>query len=508
MADYKFLAGLNAGSIPLVTRFQQRSIVIPGTDNRMRDPSSSNTNNVDNNPGNLPQCIYMENIMPSAEGVFSAAYADIQAQVGGENLFDEVFILRNEEEQTWFFSPAHGRNYVTATFGVAWASTDPLAGIPVAADVSIAYVNGITYVCYAGLALLEWNGTNFIDQSGALTGVAIADIKAICGSGSYLILGCTDLSVKWSSVVNPLDFVPSELTGAGSQIPVDVRGSIIALTTVSGGFIIHCLQNAVAAVFTNNAAQPWIFREVKNAGGIADRKQVSTDNNSGATYIYGTNGLQQLDLRTAENMFPDVTDFLAGKILETFNGTTSLLTISRLAANLFTKIAYISGRYVVISYGTELGTYNYALVYDKELHRWGKLKEDHVDCFSGYFEPRQSICLLRDNGAVKQVIMDKRTATAAGVLIMGRYQLSRSQQICSQELTLEVLDGSDSASVQIATNYNGTTLGELRTMVEFESTDNYRNFQAQIEGENISYIIRGSYSIASMLLTVTKGARY
>jgi hypothetical protein len=507
MAEYKMTAALNAAMIPLVTNFQQRTIVIPGMDNRLQAANAKSRDaEVDNNTQNFPQIMYAENIMPSDDGVMSVGYNPIEAQVGGETRFDEVFLLRDLNENIKYFSPAKGNNYVTT--GAGWVSTNPLAGIPVNVETSIAYVNGVTFVLYANTALLQWDGANFTDVSASLQGVAIADIRSITGSNNYLVLLCEDLSYKWSSLVDPLDFIPDETTGAGSQIPADVRGAMVCATTVSGGVLIHCAQNTVAALYTNNSQQPWIFREVKNSGGISRRAQVSTDNNSGATYIWGTSGLQTVGLREAENMFPTVTDFLAGSIYETFNSATNLFTITRLATNLYVKVGYVASRYLVLSYGTVEGTYEYALIFDFGLKRWGKIKHQHVDVFSGYSAARQSIWLLRNTGAVNQCVMDWRTITDAGVLILGRYQLNRTNQICSQEMEVEVLDDEDSITAAILANFDGASLGHQVPMVAAANTDNYRLFQKQIEGENLTFVLKGSFHISTVLFTFTRGAAF
>ena len=102
-----------------------------------------------------------------------------------ETAFNDVYQLRDSLNNFWYFSPAGGLNYVIPNISSTWTSTDPLGG-STDATVSLAYVNGRQFVCYAGLALLEWDGTNFVDQSASLTGVAIADIIAICTGGNYM----------------------------------------------------------------------------------------------------------------------------------------------------------------------------------------------------------------------------------------------------------------------------------------------------------------------------------
>jgi hypothetical protein len=506
MAEYKFLAALNAVAAPLVTRFQPRSVVISGLDNKLRKAGSTAAE-PENNPQNLPQVLYMENVMPTDTGVISVGYETIQAAFGG-TAFDEVFILRSAEERTWYFSPANGLNYVAEVLGVdPWVSTDPivLTGTP---TVSMAYVNGRTFVCYAQQAILEWDATTeaFIDRTADLTYLLMSSVRGICGAGNYMI-AFTEVTTCWSSLVNPMDFTPSAETGAGLQVPSDVRGEIKCIVQQPGGFLIHCLENTVAAFYTENPASPWKFREVKNSGGLNTPVLVTRDNSSGV-YMWGTNGLQQVSLREALNQFPEVTDFFAGKILETFNYATNILTTQRLADFLFLKLSYISGRYLVISYGQAEGAYAYALVLDTALKRWGKLRVTHRDCFAGLYEARQSICFLTSNGQVQRAVLDYRNIADQGVLVMGRYQLNRTNQICSQEVELEVLDANSTVTVDVATSYNGSTLQATLPMIAYNPTGEYRCFQRQIEGENLTYFIKGSFELNTLLITATKGARF
>jgi hypothetical protein len=97
--------------------------------------------------------------------------------------------------------------------------------------------------------------------------------------------------------------------------------------------------------------------------------------------------------------------------------------------------------------------------------------------------------------------------SGTGVAIFGRYQLSRSAGICSQEVELEVLDGTQDVTVDVVVNYNGTSLSQIFSMLEYESVDNYRKFQKQIEGQNLSYIIKGDFKLSTILYTFTRGAR-
>jgi hypothetical protein len=520
MADYQFTAALNAATFPLVTRYQPRSVIIGQYDAKLHDPASNPMTYAENNPQNFPQVLYCENVLPTTEGCRSVGYSAVQAAFPGAGVPDDVIILRNDVD-SWYYSPAQGMNYVTAALGSPWVSTSPLAGAPVATDykISVAYVNGQTFVCYGNFGgasiILRWTGAVFTDVTAAFSGLTGANIRAICGSGNYLLVIYSDSSIKWSSLTDPLNFTPSAASGAGSQIPVDMRGFPQSLTPVSGGFLIHCTENTVASVYTQNSAQPWIFREVKNSGGLLSWRYVARETSAGVAYLFGSYGMQSMNMREAENIHPNLTEFISSKILETFDGATNLLSIARVA-NIFVKIAFLGGRYLTVSYGTTdyKGPFNYILIYDYTLRRWGKFKVDHYDIFQSpeaaptLATPFDALFILKGDGSVQQILLDERVSADAGVLILGRYQLSRGYQICSQSLELEVLDSNEAPTVHVATSYNGTTLGELHQMVLYEATEGYRQYQYQIEGQNLSYIIKGQFNLVTALLTITKGAKY
>lgn len=513
MAEYKFAAALNASTFPLVTRFQPRSVMIGQLDGKLRNPAAVYNDLSDNNPSNIPQVIYCENIMPTPQGCKTVGFVNLQAVYPGAGSADDVFTIRNGGTQAWFFSPAEGMNYVTAALGAPWVSTNPLAGAPLLVStpqVSVAEVNGISYVCYFGTKLLQWNGAAFVDAGAALIGIVATSIRSICSSGNYLVVMYSDNSVKWSSLTNPLDFTPSTASGAGSQIPIDMRGAPLYLSQIAGGFLIHCSENTVAAVYTQNVAQPWIFREVKNSGGMLFTDNfagVSRQSSTGTIYMYGTSGLQSLNLRDCDIIHPQVTEFFAGRLLEVFNGLTNLLSVS-LLTRFSVKLAFINNRYLCLSYGSTFNQYNYALIYDAALKRWGKLKADHTCIFNNPSANSQSdmMLMLRMNGSCDLVNLDDRVLADNGVLILGRYQLSRTSKICSEEIELEVQDANDTPTVDILANFTGTITGFVTSMLPFESGDNYRSFQKQIEAENISFVIKGTFNLTSVLITCTKGA--
>lgn len=491
----------------------------------MRDPASNNTDNKENNPNNLPELIYCENVMPAPDGLTTVITQVLQAAfpIAG-HVTSSIYILRDSAENSWYFAPAQGRNYVSAQLGVdPWVSKSPLGAAPINIAFSIAYVNGVTYICYDATYIGHWDAglNDFVDDSASVLGILPANIRSIAGVGNYLVAITGDEAVNWSSLTNPLDFTPSALTGAGRQVPVDIRGAPHTLTPMTGGFLIHCVDTTIAAFYTNNASAPWIFREVKNAGGFPSGAVYyrTKDDAGGLVYIYGTKGIQQLDLREAVNVYPDANYFIGDGVLETFDTATNLLTVTRTGHPLGVRLKLLLNRYFCISYGGSavgggaIANFAYVLLYDMVLHRWGKVKVDHGDIFAistaddvlGSDDIIDSITLLQVDGTCLTLKMSGAVTADAGVAIFGRYQISRTRNIVSQQCELEVLDASDSVSVFVAANYNGTTAGVILPMVLGETTDNYRLYQKQVEAENLTYILKGNFKLSTMLLTVTPG---
>lgn len=423
MAVQRYKIALNNARFPLVSSWGQRPVVIPGADLTTRTfrAFQGAEENLDYD---IPQIIYGENFIPVTNGVKSVSYHRIISPTVNTD-FDQIFPLRDDEENTVLFSPSHGKNYRYDKSVVMWNS-QPLATMwaaetpsltlstasektPVTAKVSRAYVDGKTFVAYSRLALTSTPGATNTDDGSLyywdatvpqlvrvkLTDPAaliinlpipIGEIDGIASSNGYLLIW-SGLIVYWAPFNGAaFDFQPyanGEVTGAGSQIAEDLQGPITALIPMSGGYIIFTTKNAVAAFYNaNNFSSPWIFKGISNAGGIEGYEQAATEGNLGGVYAYTTGGMQRLTLNAAESSMPDITDFLGGRYFETFNPDTLEFSEGSASIEFFTKVTYCGQRFLVVSYGTYPGVYSFALVYDASLQRWGKFRIKHVDAFS------------------------------------------------------------------------------------------------------------------------------
>ena len=523
MSFEKFTALLTAAEFPFVSSFLPRPVMIPGLDSAPHAPRSFTGAGDSHNP-EIPQQFYGQNIIPTNEGLMSVGYEQVIPALVGAMDFDQVITLRDVDENTFLFSPARGKNYIYTQNSGAWASVNPFGGW--AFDlVTRSYVNGRTFVCYEKKNTYEYDTAAGTFNPVVFNGLIPADVDGIASSNNYN-LTWSNITIRWSSLIDPLDFVPNINTGAGNAIPQDVKGPIRCVAAISGGFVLYTTKNAVAALYTNNVRAPFVFREISNAGGVQNPEQVTIDATLGYHYAWTTAGLQKISVNSAETLDPGAADFLAGRIFEEFNLSTLTLTITPQSLDIKVKVAFVSGRFVVISYGKQISpqVYTHAIVYDTILKRWGKLKINHVDCFSfpypnliGFITdtpPKRSVGFLQSDGTIQLLIMDYRTKQDQGVLLIGRFQLVRQKEITHQGLELESLTQAYPPNVYLLRSVNGKAFEAPQQLQMVEDGGSYKRYGGPTysgngpapgrTGKNISYLLTGSFQLSTAIITVTR----
>ena len=408
-----------------------------------------------------PQLLFGENFVPTPKGVQSVGYG-LQAPPfsGGVATFDQAIILRDDAENQFLVSPAGGTNYVYNAFLQDWTATNSFV-FPPGGLITRAYVSGRSFICYEKERIIELNaaGTAFATISFTFPpGLAITDVRGICGASNYLII-FTELMIYWCSPLNILDFNDLD-AGAGNQIPIDIAGLITAALPVAGGFIVYTARNAIAATFTNNSNAPFIFKEINNVGGVISWEQVTTDADEMGHYAWTQAGLQFVQLGGSTPIFPAVTDYFAGGRFSRYDYLEG--TVSTIMDVQFTiKLAFLGKRYLVLSYGVNSTLLTHALIYDSLLRRWGHLMLSHVDAFTypysvfavpvpNYNEwtgvytdetrdydfggsnalrvprPKQGIAFLQADGSVYTVDLNSVQSDGLGVVVFGHIQQRHS----------------------------------------------------------------------------------
>lgn len=546
MAKYRFRTAINAATFPLNAVLQARTVLQPQLDTTVRN-AVTYYGTAESKEIEVPQMYYCENIMPTAEGLQSVNYEKIIQGLSGAMDFDQGITLRDADENNFLFVPARGKNYVYNARTGQWVPSSSITGWE-GSLITRAYVNGRTFICYEGLGVYEYNSTlgTFTHLALALPpGITEAMIRGIGSSSNYLI-SFTDITVYWSSLVDPLDFIPSLITGAGFSIPQDVKGQITAVLGISGGYVVYTAKNAVAAVYTNNSRAPFIFKEISNAGGVLSYEQVTSEQTSGQHYAWTTGGFQKISIQGAETISAAVNDFIAGRMYETYNRLTKQVDVHYTATPEFNvKLAYIGSRYVILSYSTSGDGFNYALVLDTVLKRWGKIKIDHVDCFNYPYpniigaiayqdlpstpysalsatsykdtatgsisDPpsKLTIGFLQQDGTVKLLRMDyEKDAQDDAVAIFGKFQLVRANLMTLQQFTLEgvyqdTFTKNPFFKVYAAAAIDGFKPAAVHEMKLLRVSDKLAVYAKRTTGLNVTLICEGTFALSSALLEVT-----
>lgn len=570
MALQRSKIALNAARFPLVSTKGSRAVFIPGLDSAPRTPRTYMGDEASADY-NMTQVLYMENVMPLAEGLRSVGLSADIAPHPTTNWFDQAIMLRDSIEQASLFVPADGYNYIYNYSTNAWVAY-PVTGvwgeIPsvsstntyATATVTSCSVEGYTFVCYSRIlggttntdnSIIVWNetagtfakGSTIIDNmpfaAGEIDGVAASNGNLIVWSG---------IDVAWAPFNGTkFDFAAyanNDYTGAGVQTPQDVRGVITAIGNLPGGFVMFTTKNAVAAAYhTNNISSPWSFREVAGGGGVEGPKQVVIESGMGSLYAYTTAGLQKLSLNSAELIHPAISDFIAGRQIERafLSGSTLTLTATAYASDLRVKLTTVGERYLVVSYGATAGSYEYALVIDQALQRWGKIKVSHADAFAysrgilttgityadasaltyasqsavSYDSTSQTqdatataphmLAFLTHTGSVVVAnwAYDTRAATDTGIVLIGRVQLSRSRHT---QLNRVELEGPEAANVVIYPSYNGYSLEAPVVPVVVESMPGYLCVGTGVDCKNFNIVVTGTFALTTMIFeAITTG---
>lgn len=476
-----------AASFPLLSGLSGRSVAV-------RQPTDTNYVVANGYQGTqadraigIPMPVYMHNVLPTSEGFRSVAFKEVCPPRSATKDFDKAFILQQDQEDRYVYTPAQGQNYIL-TDGTAGVKL-PFVGPKRAGEVTRAYVQGRTFICYARQGIYEFDGTNF--NKIELTGLDSEQIEGICSGANYLI-AYTKRVIHWSSNMNPTEFTPTLSTGAGAESIQEVRGAIVACFTIAGGFVVYSTQNAVFAGFTNNSQYPWRYQEIKGSSGIRRLEHVASDSNYEFHFAWTTVGLTRVSVGGAEStqFAPEISEFLAAKVIEDIapngwgtigfvneSGNTSMTTQSQaeyplgpgllvstqLAYEIAVKLTAIGSRYFILSYGKTEDSLTHALVYDMALRRWGKLKIPHVDCFSYVKAPgavaeeaMSTVAFLQADGAIKTVDFSHNAKASDAVLIFGKIQNNRQRCVDLQVIEAENIRPNE-GKIFVLSSFDGKT---------------------------------------------------
>lgn len=540
MAVYEVSTNLSSSLFPFATELWGRSIMFAQYDENYNRTIFSTVD-----PGfekQLPQVMYMHNVMPAVEGYQAIGYDTLTGPgpTPGPTGYDRVFQIQTANENKFLFCPAGGKNFIYSGKTSSWHSVSPFADGTVASNVLVttAFVQGQTYIYYAFYGCFYYDDVGDTLVPVTLSGLNPAIVMGILAANGYM-LAFSDQTIAWSSLLDPTDFNPSLVTGAGGGNVNDAKGAVVVAYQISGGFIIYCQDNAVGATYSGNASFPFVFVEVAGSGGIASERDVTWKTNSGTHYIFGNYGVQEITKTAAKGAYPEASDFLAEKLFEDFDEGTLALSSEYLSTQLYSEAVLIENRFLVLSYGKVLGFYTHALVYDMTLKRWGKVKIDHSCCFewnspnpyggvtygdlasttyaalssTTYGDFRDSVApiarakktmaFLQVDGTIKLANFDLSEDVADGVFIMGKFQFQRRRLIQHQYGYVDTVNAGSNFNYYIAPSRDGRTLQPFEACLLGEQSPKTRKYLRRVTGLSIAVLFTGKFSMKSFVIGFT-----
>ena len=542
MAQHTFAANLSSNEIPLLSSLQAKTVII-GRNDQDFELDVNNQQKLQKER-RIPQVYYCHNVMPTDQGYMSVGYSTKIEGLPSVTDFRGAFVLRDIDENKTLFSPSGGKNYIFDRNIAVWRSIGSLVGKDTAL-VTVAYLDGETYIFYEKTNCYKYNRTTQTLDVVTLTGLTVANINGICSSNGFLIAWDDTNTVYRSQSIDNLNFTPDPTLGSGSGIPEDIKGKITVILPITNGYIVYTTANAVAATFQQNIRYPFIYKEVEGSAGVYSPDHVSWQDNLGHHYALTTAGLQELNKTRATPVFPETTDFIASKIFETFDVTTKTFTTTKLTKQINVHVTAVGSRFVVISYGTG-NIFTHAVVYDLAFKRFGKLKVDHVDCFtyavptlSGEITwemlgeltwdelgdttwadlgsqvetqeaPKEIIAFLGQDGEVKLVQFDLTRTDDDAVFICGKYQYTRGRWMALDEILIENIDPDSDYELFVLPSYDGKTPQPAVLPYEVPTSTGYmKHFLcgAVPTGLNQSIGVAGSFHILGLELTFHEHGR-
>lgn len=488
---------------------------------------------------NAPQMIFCENVLPFVKGMFSVGYRLKEpGPVGATDFFDQAIQLRDKAENQRLFVPAKGMNWVFDPLALTWSSLSPFT--PTGPAVTRAYVEGRTFICYERNRILEYDAvTNTLITVALILppGLTMLEVRGIGSCSNYLLL-FTELTVYWCSPLNLLDFNDIN-AGAGAQIPIDIRGQIIAILPLIGGSLIYTTRNILAQRFTNNAAAPFLFTEVSGGGGVSSYEQVAADSNEAAHFALTTYGMQKVSLQIAEQVFPQIQDFLTGRLYDFWDPVLKQVQEVEATSDFKYKLTHLAGRYLCLSYAVGSAVYSWVLVHDVVLKRWGKLRIDHTDVYAYTFPVgvggweyyqltmdysglgtmtydelavvqiaitpgRQAIAFLKPNG--DQYLLDTGFIPTGddAVMVFGHLQDVRSRDITLQAVIINDIDPANLPEILAYPSDDGVTRQPYTPLIAPNVTGKNARYEAdRITGQNMDIAIIGPATVSNLIFETT-----
>jgi hypothetical protein len=517
MAQQTYLVDLKKPKFPLLSELQTQTII--------------NFNSVGKNSGDeAPQIAYCENVFPTLEGVESVQFQTvIPAAIGldpGDKFVDVRILYGSELNRFYLATSSSGTFWILDETDIEnpfWVK-ESIPDIVITGEydpelLTIGTVNGVSYLYYRGNTFIStYDETAKMFVNAVPVALDMSGVLGFTATSGYLV-AYTKFAVAWSSTIVPTDFVPDAITGAGGGNVNGIAGAILFATPTPLGMNFYTQANVIGASYTGNILYPFKFREVENSKGGISLDQIAYEANSDPQYVYTKAGFQTINTRIAETVLPEVTDFLTGRRIETYDKDAVKLIDRHLTPDevMFKKVKYINSRYILISYG--VNEFTHSIVYDTSLSRMGKIVLDHTDVFEYVGDQteiaKQSVTYLHTDGSCTVSFFNPDAPPSPdnpGVVMLARMQHSHTRQMTLLGV-LFTLIGSGEVDIPFfcfdipsEDGLNDSSVSPIAGVLE-QSKGNLREYHWRNTAENHSILIQGKFRLTTALITYTINGR-
>lgn len=322
-----------------------------------------------------PQILYADNVFPLARGYTSVGFTGhIPAIPSLAEPIIESFKISSSEGSLAYLVVTATKFYIFDVNSPSWQvkKSFPSSTTPI----SFANIKGEFYIFIPSLyQIVQYNfaAASFTDVT--LAGIDMTDVFGISDAGDRMLMYSYS-QIYWSSVFDPLDFIPSLSTGAGSSSVIAIKSIITAVVSLGQDFIIYTAQNAVGARATGDFNFPYIFAEIVGSAGAVSSNHIAYNSNSQVHLVWTYSGFQEVTPQRAQYAFPDLSDgIIRGIRFQYSQGVPYIIQAERLEV----LLRFASNRWLCISVKDSTSAYyTDCYVLDTLLGRWGKLTVQHV----------------------------------------------------------------------------------------------------------------------------------
>jgi hypothetical protein len=491
-----------------------RSVIVPQADqNFNRSVDSPDDSNRD---AGIPQIIYGENILPTADGYQSIGYVNggtfgdtgspgvawvpIKLSIPGVSYKHVLALVGIGEVKSTY----DGVTYTDASI----TGTAPIGPLNF---VTTATVRGVCYL-HVGSRIYTVTGSGpltLTEVTASFTPVGIlTNLLGICGSYNYLILLKSDNTINWSSTTTPTDFTPSLISGAGSGALVGNAGAAQYIKLSPFGFYVYCFGNVVSATYTGNARYPWRFYPLEDSEGVTRESQIAGEPTDSFNIQVSNSGtVQQVGQRNSQLIAPEISEVLSRfSYRDSFDSSTNTFGVESLSGA-STSVYYLMSKYII------LARENVCYVYDTQFKRYGKFNVEHnyvVDLNSTAGDGIRTLCFLDlVEGTTKLMSMDVNDPAIphSGVLLLGKFQYVRSRGLCLDEISVEsaqlpeLVDAVDrNFTLHTIATLDGKTFQPAVApyLVPADTTGAVQTYYSSAEGKNVSLLFKGNFDLCSV----------